>query len=313
MQFMKRKIIKSQKIIYCNYLSRFANNLFQYCYAHILNKNYNGTIKFSSFSTLISGESHDKPIEFEPIELKPIFRVTNSNPIFKTKEQMGKFDKDEKNRISLKYQINPTFNGILSEKDIILSGYFQNYKYYKHNKSFIRSLLYKLYEYKLKVYPSSRDIVIHYRGTDIPSQTPINFFLDCISNESNFLKIVVVTDDPKNSNLQMLYAKLNENYKGSVVIQSKSVIEDFLYIMYSETIIMSVSTFSWMAAWLSDAKKIYFPVDDYIFNRDGDNRLIVDDEPRYHYVDLKDYKLKGRRYKIIKKINELKKILFNKY
>jgi len=310
---MKNKNIKTQNIIYCNYLSRFANNLFQYCYAHIINKEINGVIKFSEISTQKSGVSHDKPMEFEFLDNMPIFKVTNSNLIFKSKEQMGKFNKDEKNKISLKYQINPWIKEILPDKNIILSGYFQNYKYYKHHKSFIRSLLYKLYEYKLEEYPSYKDIVIHYRGTDIPYQTPIGYYLDCISKESSFSKIVIVTDEPKNLNLQKLYEKLNKKYKNSVVIQSKSVIEDFIYIMYAETIIMSVSTFSWMASWLSDAKKIYFPIDDYIFNRDGDYRLIVDDESRYHYVDVKDYNLIGRKYLISKKIKELKKGLFKKY
>ena len=125
--------------------------------------------------------------------------------------------------------------------------------------------------------------------------------------------IIIVTDEPNNKNLQILYNKLIEKYKNSVAIRSKSIIEDFLYIMHAEKIIMSVSTFSWMASWLSDAKKIYFPVDDYIFNRDGDNRLIVDDEPRYRYVNVKDYNVRGRKDMIINKINELRKVLFNKY
>ena len=126
------------------------------------------------------------------------------------------------------------------------------------------------------------------------------------SNNENFQRKI-----PSRNNHNA--SKLIEKYKNSVAIRSKSIIEDFLYIMHAEKIIMSVSTFSWMASWLSDAKKIYFPVDDYIFNRDGDNRLIVDDEPRYRYVNVKDYNVRGRKDMIINKINELRKVLFNKY
>tara|TARA_A100001035_G_scaffold242079_1_gene208370 strand:- start:555 stop:722 length:168 start_codon:yes stop_codon:yes gene_type:complete len=44
---------------------------------------------------------------------------------------------------------------------------------------------------------------------------------------------------------------------------------------------MSVSTFSWFGAWISDAERIYYPYEDRIF------RYLHVNEERYIYVDKK--------------------------
>ena len=70
---------------------------------------------------------------------------------------------------------------------------------------------------------------------------------------------------------------------------SQSAINDFKIMGSFNKVIMSQSTFSWWAAWLSDATEIFTPVP-----QPGNNKLInewsigrpdiatfVDDEPRY--------------------------------
>tara|TARA_R110000824_G_scaffold14858_6_gene62902 strand:+ start:908 stop:1744 length:837 start_codon:yes stop_codon:yes gene_type:complete len=271
--------------IYCNYLSRFANNIFQYCYAHLLNQKIGGSIKFSECCTLDSGPTHDEPSNWEGLESKPIYEITNSTHKFSTKEQMGKFRPGEIEELSHKYEFNPPLESSDFTKDIILSDYFQNYQYYKNHKSLIRSLLYKLYQRQLDEYPSPKDVVAHYRGTDIHLQVPPEYYIQILKNEE-YDKFYIVTEDPNNPRVQYLRNSINSQKPNSVIIRSSSVVDDFLFLLHANRIIMSVSTFAWMSAWLSDARKIYFPIDNYLYSKRGDKRLIVDDEPRYIYTNL---------------------------
>lgn len=276
--------------IYCNYLSRFANNIFQYCYAHLLNQHFKGVIKFSSDCTLDSGLTHDKPKNSEPLLSKPVYEITDSSRAFFTTEQMGKFKPEEIKDLSYKYKFNATVEDVSYAhhlgQDIILSDYFQNYKYYKGHKSFIRSLLYKLYQRQLDFYPSARDIVAHYRGTDIHFQVPVEYYLQVLSGEKDYDKFYIVTEDPHNPRVGYLYEAINRQKPNSAIIRSTGVVDDFLFLLHAQRIIMSVSTFAWMSAWLSDARKIYFPIDNYLYNKRGDQRLIVDNESRYTYTNL---------------------------
>ena len=198
---------------------------------------------------------------------------------------MGKFRPGEIEELSHKYEFNPPLESSDFTKDIILSDYFQNYQYYKNHKSLIRSLLYKLYQRQLDEYPSPKDVVAHYRGTDIHLQVPPEYYIQILKNEE-YDKFYIVTEDPNNPRVQYLRNSINSQKPNSAIIRSSSVVDDFLFLLHANRIIMSVSTFAWMSAWLSDARKIYFPIDNYLYSKRGDKRLIVDDEPRYIYTNL---------------------------
>ena len=63
------------------------------------------------------------------------------------------------------------------------------------------------------------------------------------------------------------------NHLATSNFNNNEIVRDFLCIYNAKNIIMSVSTFSWMSAWLSNANKIYFPIkNDYFKN------LIVNDK-----------------------------------
>jgi len=85
-----------KNIIYVNYLSRFANNIFQYAIAHIIKDLTGGEIFFSPSCVLRTGKSHDQPAEKIPIEDIPIYLISDSKNIMKKKEWSGKFREDEK-------------------------------------------------------------------------------------------------------------------------------------------------------------------------------------------------------------------------
>ena len=280
-----------KNIIYVNYLSRFANNIFQYALAHIIKDLTGGEIFFSPSCVLRSGKSHDLPSEEIPIEDIPIYLISDSKNILKKKEWSGKFREAEKEVLRktgiffaediLKFDdgglvISDSYQG----EPIILSAYYQDYRYYRGRKEFISGLLNKLDQYPLKNIPGTHDIVLHFRGTDLSwAQMPLSYYRWILDKEQ-FDKLWIVTDDPNH----LTVFKLLDCYPSEVL--SNDPINDFKFVMSAKKIIMSVSTFCWMAAWLSDADKIYFPLNSPypLFDKENDRRLIVSDDQRYVYI-----------------------------
>jgi len=277
-----------ENVIYVNYLSRFANNIFQHSLAHIIKDLTGGTICFSPTCVIRSGERHDRPAEEVPIEEIPLYGITNSRNILVRKEWSGKFHDDERTALR-KTGVSFAKDILRFEQDrlvisdsyrggpVIISGYYQDYRYYKGRRSLVSSLL----DLKPPLRsPGKRDVVLHFRGTDLSSaQMPLGYYCWILANE-RFERLWIVTDDPGHEAV----LKLADLYPSTVV--SDGVISDFPFIMAAKTIILTVSTFSWMAAWLSNADKIYFPLGSSLplFDKDGDRRLIVTDDPRYIYV-----------------------------
>jgi hypothetical protein len=280
-----------KNIIYVNYLSRFANNIFQYALAHIIKDLTGGKIFFSPSCVIRSGKSHDLPAEEIRIEDIPLYLITDSKNILEKKEWSGKFREDEKEALRktgiyfgediLKFEkntllISDSYNG----EPIILSGYYQDYRYYKGRKAFISGLLCKLDQYPLEITPGNNDIVLNYRGTDLAwAQMPLNYYRWILDKEQ-FDKLWIVTEDPNHETV----LRLLDRYPSEVL--SNGPISDLKFVMSAKKIIMTVSTFCWMAAWLSDADKIFFPLGSPypLFDKENDRRLIVSDDHRYVYI-----------------------------
>jgi len=280
-----------KNIIYVNYLSRFANNIFQYAFAHIIKELTGGEIFFSPSCVLRSGERHDLPAEVMPIEDIPLYLITDSKNILKKKEWSGKFRDDEKEALRktgvhfgediVKFKgdtlaISDSYQG----EPIILSGYYQDYRYYKGRKGFVTGLLGKLDQYPSDILPGMHDIVLNFRGTDLAwAQMPLKYYRWILDKEQ-FDKLWIVTEDPGHKTV----LKLLEMYPGEVL--SNGPIKDLKFVMAAKKIIMTVSTFCWVAAWLSDADKIYFPIGSPypLFDKENDRRLIVTDDQRYVYI-----------------------------
>jgi hypothetical protein len=277
-----------ENIIYVNYLSRFANNIFQYTLAHIIKDLIGGEIYFSPKNVLRSGKSHDHPAEEIPIQDNPIYLITDSRNIMKKAEWSGKFREDEKEGIRktgicfaediLTFDNDRLFiSDLYRGQPIILSGYYQDFRYYKGRKAFVLGLLNLT---PLQRYPGERDIVLNFRGTDLSGvQMPFSYYRR-ILNQEQFDRLWIVTEDPHHETV----ARLLDSYPGEVL--SNGAISDFTFVRSAKRIIMSVSTFCWMAAWLSDADKIYYPLGApyHGFGKNDDNRLIVTDDQRYEYI-----------------------------
>lgn len=78
--------------------------------------------------------------------------------------------------------------------------------------------------------------------------------------------------------------RLREEFPGATFISSKGADIDFEIIRSASNIVPSVSTFSWAAAWLSDAERIFFPVTGF-YNPMQESRidLLPVDDDRYRF------------------------------
>ena len=280
-----------KNMIYVNYISRFANNIFQYALAHVIRDLVDGEIVFCPDCVIRSGATHDRPEETVPIRDIPLYKITDSTNILARPEWSGKFNEEEKAALRRtgvhfaediltiengKVGISPAYRGA----PIILAGYYQNFAYYKGRKQYVADLLGRIRDFPPPKMPGANDIVLNFRGTDMSwAQMPPSFYTRILDGES-FDKLWIVTEDPQHKTVQ----RLLRLYSGELF--SDSPITDFRFVMSARRIIITVSTFCWMAAWLSDADKIYFPLGSPcdLFDRNNDKRLIVTGDPRYIYI-----------------------------
>lgn len=135
-----------------------------------------------------------------------------------------------------------------------LSGYFQSEKYFKNYEK-------KIFEwFEMTNLPKLDENVclIHLRGGDNRTEAislqlkwllPVEYYqraIDKISTYNNKLTFKVVTDDPE----------LSIEYFPNYEIVSKNVVDDFKLLRSCRYSIISPSTFSWWARWLSDGTTI---------------------------------------------------------
>ncbi len=104
-------------------------------------------------------------------------------------------------------------------------------------------------------------IVIHVRGTDALDGThkhygpiPINYYKYIIS-ETNLIPVFVGQFEGN-----YIGKELKSSFGNAIFHKSTNSLEDFRAIRNSKNIIISISTYSWMAAWLSNANKIFMPL-----------------------------------------------------
>ena len=159
----------------------------------------------------------------------------------------------------------------LGMRSIEIDGYFQKYEYYVNHKKAIRQWLrFK----RLSSQPKDK-LIIHVRLGDYlttpPFQkwiVPMDFYHELIERDKP-KSVCFVTDSPNHPYIQQ--------WRDTAEIVSENTLHDFAFLASAKRICVSNSTFSWWAAWLSDAERIYYPDVGY----DTFNELWVDDENRY--------------------------------
>jgi hypothetical protein len=167
-----------------------------------------------------------------------------------------------------------------TDRDIVINSFLQRVEYYIEYRDMLR---------KLFISPSTiqniNKLIVHIRETDY---TQINaflgyeFYLNLIKS-TNYNDVIIVTD---NSNCETVQRLLSEGCK----LNSEGYVSkfehtcddrgmyDFKTLLESENIAVSQSSYSWMAAFLGDHKRIIFP-----FSRE---RGLWSIEPSSRDVDL---------------------------
>jgi hypothetical protein len=181
---------------------------------------------------------------------------------------------------------------------IQLHGFFQRYEFLQPVKDVLR----ESWLASGPLPPTDPDeLTIHIRAGDIWRATapagqkmvreyhglPFSFYADVIGRRP-WRKIHVVTEDPRDPMVQKLVSHFG------VTVSSGEVMDDFNRLRASHNLVPSISTFAWWAAWLSNARQIYYPLAGLFDSERARRRpppwrhdLWVSDESRYLPIELK--------------------------
>ncbi|MDM9628782.1 hypothetical protein QTL95_23075 [Rhizobium sp. S152] len=158
--------------------------------------------------------------------------------------------------------------------------------------------------YRNKIRPEARNvtgygdnhIVFHIRGGDILRDAhkdyyPVPFsYIDGVLKNADANPVFL-------GQLEDSYytAKLREKYPKAIFSPPKSPIEDFETLRKSSQIAISISSFAWAAAWLSDARRIHFPVAGMLNpSQRPDIDLLPSDDPRYTFYHFEPFKWRAK-------------------
>jgi hypothetical protein len=174
------------------------------------------------------------------------------------------------------------FDERLSNRDLIVRGYFENYKFFKENISLIKSWLPAINS------DHSDDLILHFRAGDrllykneFDTKPQVESYINAI-NQFDFNNLYIVTDMPywdkiTVSDLQNMKfhvdvpddkrvsAQRSVDYFNSIVkglgqfspqLKKGTVAEDFNFIRGFGNILFQHGTLCWWAATLSEAKKV---------------------------------------------------------
>jgi len=226
-------------MIKLNFIGRLGNNMIQYAIARFLCEKKAYQLTYENIGHTSSSQMFD------------LFPRTRDNILGKSllhnKLIIGY---DDINNHIQECDINLLLN---HNGCIELKGFFQKYNLFFDNEDLVKSY-FQYDESNLKT-SMEYDVVIHIRLTDY---VELNHFIhpEKIYNlykELNFLKALIITDDPNNELLDCfrnnIYCKIEKN----------SIIQDLHYMSTSKNIIISQSTFSWWGSYLGNEKTIYVP------------------------------------------------------
>ena len=167
---------------------------------------------------------------------------------------------------------------------IVFDGYYQEFSYYKNHKENIKKWLWieKTIDEKI----SENDLVVYIMRSDYVSSNlsmPMSFYDECVKTIPHD-KVYVCTCDINDPDTKEFIKRHN------AILRHKSEIEDFKFLMNFNKIVLSQSTYCWWAAWLSDAKEIYYPVSESFgaWGKGHASNLVVDNESRYKYIKVSD-------------------------
>lgn len=173
-------------------------------------------------------------------------------------------------------------------RNISISGYFQRYEYIKAYADIIRNDWLKI-DPAMLYDTDKEDIVIHVRFH--VGQAPVKFeYYEKALSMTTYKQLYICTDEPFHPYLKQ-FEPYNPIIKSTQSFESyfyttpwddvtSMNIDDFCFLASFNKIIISYSTYSWWAAFLSNATEIYAP-----YSKTGNTHYGKVDEPRYTYID----------------------------
>jgi len=245
-------------MIEVKYISFLGNNLFQYALGYILAKELGFQLQasplegFPNTKIKLEGKKFDEPVktlEGHIIDLEAIIR--NKNP-----------------------------------RKIILHGYFQQYKYYEPYRDKIKKLFVCDHKPEDAYSPDKEDVIIAIRRKDYiryNSVEPFSYFQDAIEKVQP-KKIYICSDATPETDPFM--AKFQ---KYDAVFYNGKGLNDFAFILKFNKIIISQSTFSWWAAYLSNAEQIIVPIPlTGFWSKERPDINLTVNEKRYTYLQIRE-------------------------
>jgi hypothetical protein len=253
----------------------FGHKLFAYIVPRIMSEllNYNLIVPDNSYI----GKVNQNTKEFERM-LFPFESILDRNSFTENVVELN--DNSLQNS-----KIENFVNGINNNK-IYSRCHCSNYEYIKPYKGLVKQIMKDL------ILPKSHhdDILVMLRRSRRASkyQLPDSFYLKIIDSEKFDKMYISVDDIDRHYNLYQKIKKYNP------IILEGNILENFKKATSFNKIIGCQGQFSFWAAWLSEAEKIYWPVTNtgpnagLSHNGWGGPNLTVDDEERYVNIKIEN-------------------------
>ncbi len=252
------------KVIYFKLNGRFGNNIFQYFAAEIIKKIYN-----YDFVKIFNNEQ-----DFNEIVVidDSLFKKIGNEYIKGNISNIDSFD---------------GFPSINTSKNILMDGYFQHSEIFYHFRDYIlrifnkdnRNLINKSYSISDIVnhnishciIPEKNDLVVHIRLDDFVGDLQIfdpQQLIEIIK-KINYDDLYIVCDK-LNKDWEINY--INKFNHLNPIFISYSMLDDFKFIMKANKILVSASTFSWLAAFFGEAEEVHIPYNTFHGGEESNNQ-----------------------------------------
>lgn len=168
---------------------------------------------------------------------------------------------------------------------IQIDGWGMRLEYYK-NPSAFRNLFQT--NHRVRFTPTERQLLINVRSEDIitghhPKYFPMAFaYYEKLIDETGLEPVFMGQLEP-----YPYVLALRERFPKAVFLPLSGPLDDFQTIRQAKHVVLSVSSFSWLAAWLSEtAENIHLPVCGLFDPGNRETMLLPVDDKRYHFYKV---------------------------
>lgn len=262
-------------MIQLSYHGGLGNTLFQYCFARILHEKTGLAVGVlpTDYRQHLTGRLIRRdslgiegfPRTFEGLGGKEVFSPVIHLPSHNTHERLNA---DFEERLN----VQTICTRYLSAK-FEVAGYFQRYEYFRPWKKQIHEWLQT--DIPINQCPGPEDVVVYVQSY---FNVGPDFFRRALAN-IHFKKVHLLVNDSARAKP---FIQALSRYRPNLV-HNENYLHDFEFMRRADRLVIAPSSFSWWAAWLSEAKEINMAVPDEGYGSTAHMvaDLVIDDEPRY--------------------------------